>query len=167
MKVIKYLCVAALAFSFIACKPTEKNYREAYDAAKAKREAAEAEKMIPASGLLSDDGPSMRIVEGDTLFVSNDRLRAVKTDSMHKAPAAYNVAVGVYRMSTNAEASAADLRKEGYDASAMQTTGNRWYTIVGSFADLKDARLLIGEFKKKNPGYPYIGLPGAPVIIGK
>ena len=166
MKTGKIILAAVVLSVLAGCKPTESNYRNAYDAAKAKREAAEAEKMIPASGLMNDEGPSMRIVDGDTLFISRDRLRRIPNDTL--APlGVYNVAVGVYRMNTNADASAADLKKEGYAARAVQTTGNRWYTIAGSFGDLKEVSSFIREFREKNPAYPYIGLPGAPVVVGK
>lgn len=156
------LCMAALTLP--ACKPTEKNYRAAYDAAKSKREAAEAEQMIPATGLLSDDGPELRIVEGDTLYVSRDRLRFGAGETFEGA---YTVGVGVYRMDTNARAQAERLKEKGYDSRALQTSGDRWYCTVGAFATVDEARAFIKEFRRKNSGYPYIGLPGAPVVLRK
>ena len=149
----------------VGCKPTENNYRAAYEAARNKREKANEEQLVPTTGLLSDDGPSMKVIEGDTVYVTRDRLRRdPETSELLKT---YNVAVGVYKMNTNARAQAAALSEKGYNAFAVQTTGDRWYTIVGSFDTLKDAQEFITGFKKKNPGYPYIGLPGAPVITGK
>ncbi|MDE6028204.1 MAG: SPOR domain-containing protein, partial [Muribaculaceae bacterium] len=141
------------------------NYRQAYDAAKAKREAANAEAMIPASGLLSDDGTSLKMVNGDSLFVSKDRLR--REPAMTEVLKTYNVAVGVYKMNTNAKAQAAALVEKGYNAHAVETTGDRWYTIAGCFDTIEEAQAFIADFKKKHPGYPYIGLPGSPVVIGK
>lgn len=155
-----------LAVGLLAsCKPTENNYRQAYDAAKAKREAANAEAMMPTTGLLNDDGTSLKIVNGDSLFVSKDRLR--RDPEQPDILKTYNVAVGVYKMNTNAKAQAAALCEKGYDAHAVQTTGDRWYALAGGFDSLDEALDFIRGFKKKNPGYPYIGLPGSPVIIGK
>ena len=156
------VCLAALMLP--ACKPTEKNYRAAYEAAKSKREAAEAEQMIPATGLLSDDGPELRVVEGDTLYVSRDRLRFGAGETLEGA---FTVGVGIYRMDTNAKAQAEKLKEKGYDARALRTTGDRWYCTVGAFATVDEARAFIKEFRGSNRGYPYIGLPGAPVILRK
>lgn len=162
------LVVFTATLLFTACKPTEAGYRSAYEAAKAKREAANAEAMIPTTGLLSDDGPVIKMVEGDTIFISRDRLRRMKTQADSIAPlSAYSVAVGVFKMHTNAEATARRLESSGYQARAVQTTGDRWYAIAGTFGNLKEAKDFIEAYKKRNPDYPYIGLPGAPVVIVK
>ena len=88
------------------CKPTEQGYRAAYDAARQKREAAAAEMMIPVSGLLSDDGPQRRIIDGDTLFVTKERVRGADGENLPR----WLLAVGVYRMDTNARAQAASYK---------------------------------------------------------
>ncbi|MDE6537656.1 MAG: SPOR domain-containing protein [Muribaculaceae bacterium] len=166
MKIIKLISLLLFAVVIMTgCKPTEKNYRQAYEAAKQKREAANAEAMIPATGVMTDEGVTRKVVDGDTLFVTRDRLSRTGESADKIRP--YNVAVGVYKMNTNAKAQAKDLTEKGYDAYAVETTGNRWFAIAGSFDTLSEARVFINDFKKKNPGYPYIGLPGAPVIAGK
>lgn len=152
---------------FTSCKPTEKNYQAAYDAAKAKREAAEAEQMIPATGLLSDDGPRLRIVDGDSLYVSHDRIRVKSMKAAGIEVDNYSVGVSVYKMSTNAKAAATRLKEAGYNAVAVETTGDRWYTVAGTFPTLNAASEFIKAFKERNPKYPYIGLPGSPVIVAK
>ncbi|MDE6297579.1 MAG: SPOR domain-containing protein, partial [Muribaculaceae bacterium] len=161
----KILAISLIALTLTACKPTEENYKKAYDAAKAKRELANAEAMMPTTGLLSDDGISLKVVDGDSIFVSHERLRV--DPELKSELKTYSVAVGVYKMNTNAKAQANSLKQEGYKAFASQTTGERWYTILGSFDKLEEAKKLIFEFKKKNPDYPYIGLPNSPVVIGR
>ena len=149
------------------CKPTEKNYQAAYDAAKAKREKANVELGLPATGLLSDDAPMLRVIEGDSVFVSRDRLRVPKDMPEAERPLGFSVGVGVYKMSTNARAAAEDLKKSGYPARELETTGDRWYLIADSFNTLAEAREFVKSFKASHPGYPYIGLPGAPVVVGR
>lgn len=141
-----------------ACKPTEQGYRAAYDAAKQKREAAMAEMMIPASGLLSDDGPQRRIVDGDTLFVSKERVRDAEGGRLPL----WLLAVGSYKMDTNAKAQASAL---GGVAMVVRGEGDRWYCVADTASNLDGIISAQKRFMKKHPGYPYIGLPASPVII--
>ncbi|MDE7412268.1 MAG: SPOR domain-containing protein [Muribaculaceae bacterium] len=160
------IILGASLLLLVGCKPTENNYRSAYEAAKNKREAANAEAMMPATGLLSDDGVMRKVVDGDTVYVSRDRLRRDSVSS--RILNTYNVAVGVFKMNTNARAQAAALREAGYkDAIAVETTGDRWYTIAGCFPSLGDAQTFIKDFMAKNKDYPFIGLPASPVIVSK
>lgn len=158
------MLMAVVLCGITACKPTEKHYREAYDAALRKRQIAEAEQMLPARGkLLSDEGPQMRVLDGDTLFVTREQLR---TEDGTPLPFPWLVAVGVYKMSTNARSNAAALREEGYaEAMALRAADDRWYTVAAGAFSLDSVRPLAARFRDAHPGYPYIGLPGAPVLI--
>lgn len=156
------ICLSCFLAMFSSCKPTEKNYRAAYDAAIAKREKANAENMLPASGLLTVDGPRLHVVGGDTLYVMNEHLKAYP-DSIHLKE--YNVAVAMFKMRTNASALASRLSTEKHAFFVAQGSEDKWYTIAGSFESL-DAAIETGiDFKKQHPEYNYISLPGAPVII--
>lgn len=149
--------------SLSGCKPTEKGYREAYDAAKAKREAAARDLMLPAEGLQSDDGPQLRVVDGDTLYVLRERLRT-EDSKMPFRP--WLLAVGVYKMNTNAKANAANLQAEGYGkATFMRGPENKWYTVADGASTLDSLRIMSKSFRQKHPYYPYVGLPASPVII--
>lgn len=162
---MKKLIIAAAAAALLlpACKPTEKNYKAAYDAAVAKREKAMAETMAPAGELISEDGPQRRVVNGDTIFVATERVRPEAKDV--RLPE-YNVAVTKYRMGTNARAGAEDLRAAGYaGAMAVYSAEDSWYTIAGGFPTLDEAVAFSRRFRSDNPRHRYIGLPASPVIV--
>lgn len=164
-KIFLIVCAAFVAHTFISCKTTEKNYKAAYDAALSKREQAAKEQMRPASGLLSDDGPMLKVVNGDTLFVSNDRV--FNLDGSRNT-ARYFLAIGVFKMDTNARAGAEALKNEGFPkAAAMKAPGGRFFTIADYSSSLDSIIDASKQFKHKFPDYPYIGLPGNPVIIGR
>ena len=159
------ICISAalVALMFVGCKPTEANYKKAYDAAKAKREQVAAEQMRPATGLLNDEGPQMRIVDGDTVYVTNEMLLEADGSRMKGR---YALGVGLFKMDTNAKASAADLAKNGYPHARMgKARGGKYYTLATFSQNLDSIRAASKEFKKKFPDYPFVGLPGAPVII--
>ncbi|WP_300923893.1 MULTISPECIES: hypothetical protein [Muribaculaceae] len=157
------ISAALVALMFIGCKPTVKNYRAAYDAALAKREQAAAEQMRPATGLLSDDGPQMRIIDGDTLYVLKARLRLPDGTV---PPGRWAVAVSLFKMDTNAKAAAAAVRDRGFDgATYLKASGGRYYTVSGVVSSLDSAAMEARRFDKAFPSYPYVGLPGAPVLI--
>ena len=162
-KIMICISAALAALMFVGCKPTEKNYKAAYDAALAKRQEAAAEQMRPATGLLSDDGPQLRVVDGDTVYVLKERIRMLDGAQV---PGHWAVAVGVYKMDTNAKASAADLRAKGFPKALVARAGGaKYYTVVSTVETLDSARVAARVFGMSFPQYPYVGLPGAPVLI--
>lgn len=151
------------ALMFVSCKPTEANYKAAYDAAKARREQAAAEQMRPASGLLSDDGPQLRVFDGDTVYINRERLRYFDGG---KLGGKWAVAVSMFKMDTNAKAAAEAISEKGFPhAMAVKAPGGKYYTVCDTVATLDDARVRGAEFVKAFPEYPFVGLPGAPVLI--
>lgn len=162
----KTLCVSAAlaALMFVGCKPTEKNYREAYDAALARRREAAAEQMRPATGLLSDDGPQLRMIDGDSVFLLRERLYELDGTPVKGR---WSVAVGLFRMDTNAKASAETLRQKGFPkARAVKSKGGKYYTVSAETTSLDSARIAAKVFETAMPEYPYVGLPGSPVMVG-
>lgn len=153
-----------------ACKPTEKNYRSAYDIAIGKKQAEQ--ESLAADGLIAENAPKPRYIDGDTLYFANEIISVDKDFAPFKESApvelkGYNVAVGMFKMNTNARAGASALREKGFDAFPVQAMGGKWYIIGGSFDNLDESRTFIKKFKAKNPDYPYIGLNGHPAIIRK
>ncbi len=158
----KIIFMIALASVVLAgCKPTEKNYRAAYDAAISKRQSAEDS--LAADGLVSTDGPRSRNIDGKDYYFLTETIKAAEGYETLKD---VNVAVAEFKMPTNARSGVEALREKGYDARLAQGVCDKWVVIAGSFDSIKEATELIDEFRRKNPSYPYIGLGAdAPVII--
>lgn len=143
----------------VSCKPTEKNYREAYDVAIAKKQKAEND--LNADGLISSDAPMRKIVNGDTLYFKGAVLMLRPGEGELKE---YNIVVDEFKMPTNARSGVAALKEGGFDAFPAKSTGGRWYVVAGTSESLDGAASLIRKFRTRYPSYPYIGL-GRPVII--
>lgn len=162
----KIYLIFSLLFSliFIGCKPTEKNYKSAYDAALGKRQAAMADMNpdIAVGSFQSTDGPQLKVIDGVEIYLLNTRIKPCDDNS--KLLGNYNVAVGTYKMSTNCRAQAQALREEGYSAFPAQEPDGMYFTIAASFSSLSEAVKFYKEYKK-DKNRVYVGLPDAPVII--
>lgn len=153
------------ALMFVGCKPTEKNYKAAYDAALSRRQEVAQEQMRPASGLLSDDGPQMRVVDGDTVYVLRERLRMPDGT---RVPGKWCVGVGVFRMDTNAKAAVAALGESGCpEAFVAKAAGGKFYSVAAYASSLDSACIVAKDFVARFPDYPFVGLPGTPVLIAQ
>ena len=149
---------------FSSCKPTEKGYKAAYDAALGKREAVKADIGVdlPEGALQSVDGPQLKEVDGVKVFLLNQRIKPVEEGIV--LPGNYNVAVGTYKMSTNCKSQALALQEEGYEAFVAKNDEGNFYTIIGSYPTLSDA-VKAYEAYRQGGNRVYVGLPEAPVII--
>lgn len=156
-KILLGMALAAVVLT--GCKPTEKNYRAAYDAAVSKRE--KVNESLAADGLISEDAPRKQMIDGEEFYFAVDGVKA-EDETVAQRPV--KVAVSVFKMPTNARSGAEALRAKGYQACAGKALGDKWYLIAGSFDSVADAAAFIREFKAKNPKFQYIGM-GTPVII--
>lgn len=149
---------------FSGCKPTEKNYKAAYDAALAKRqvEQNDPDMNLPVSGYQMMDSPQVRRVGDKDYYYQFVRLKPL-VDSVKMS--AYNVAVAVYKMPTNCEAQVSDLRGAGYDSFGAKSADDRYYVLVGSYPDMESAAAEIDNYVKNNKNGVYVGLPESPVIL--
>ena len=163
MKKLLFIIIPAM-FLLSGCKPTEKGYKSAYDAALGKREAAMADMGmdLPKGAIQQVDGPQLRDVDGVKVYVLNQRIKPA--DTVMEMPGSYNVAIGTYKMITNCRAQSEDLIAQGYHAFPAQDTKGMFFTIAGSFKTLQEAVTFYQEYQK-GKNRVYVGLPNAPVII--
>lgn len=155
-----------LAGGLVSCKPTEKGYKAAYDAAVGKREAAQ--EILPvAQGAIgkmeSEDGPQLKSVDGYDVYLLSENLKNYSDEPDVKLKN-YNVAVAMFKMPTNAKSLAIDLKKNGYEAMVTQSGEDKFYVILYSEETLEKA---VERMKSLTESYsrPYVGLPNSPIII--
>ena len=164
-RVIIKILLISLSIPFItSCKPTEKGYKAAYDAALGKREAVKSDIDVdlPEGALQDVEGAQLREIDGEKVYVLNQRI--TPADREKSLPGSYNVAVGTYKMITNCRSQSEALCNEGFQAFPAKEADGMYYTIAGSFNSLSEA---VSFYKKYKNGKDtvYVGLPGSPVII--
>ena len=158
----------SLSVSITSCKPTEKGYKAAYDAALNKREAATASQQadlstVGVTAIQTMDGPQLKKIGDYEVYVLSERLKPIDdSDSLRK----FNVAVACYKMPTNCIAQVKDLRDAGKAAYGAKTGDDKFYVIEEGFDNLEEAAAYAAE-TARNKERAFIGLPGAPVIIRK
>ncbi len=151
-----------------SCKPTEKGYRQAYEAAKSKREQVDPEENLLTGGhkLLSEESTNWKVIAGDSLQVQHVLLKP--TDGA-KWPQSgpYRLAVAMFKMTTNANSMLEDLKKKGSLSPVVATDGkDKYYIIAGSATYADSLGNVLSTFRKENPGFQSIGLtPAKPVIL--
>ena len=160
------MALGALLLS--SCKPTEKNYQAAYDAAQNKRKAeAEADRdmILPAGSALQRlDAPRTKEVGGETLPIKRFFIKYVG-EGESPAIKRYNVAVSRYKMPTNAHAQVEDLVSAGYSAFPVEGIGNAYYVIAATFDDLPETAVFVKKYRKDHSPEQFVGLDGDVLVI--
>lgn len=169
MKITRYILLALPLLGILCaatgCKPSEKNYKAAYDATLRKREAAKKmeQEIAPGVELVYENAPARQTVEGMEVYVKTLHLRCLEKGE--QLPKPFMVAVGMYNLPTNARSQVADLKAEGYSgAVAMIDMQSRYFAMAASFDSLAEAARFVKTFQEKHPSMPYVGLEGSPVI---
>lgn len=159
-------CATALAALFLtACKPTEKNYKMAYDLAQERLRAGldedefeliSEEKLPPYQHGLTD---SVRVQSVPLMWQWSPEA----VDSGKRAsPKVYNLSVGTYKMLTNAKAHAGNLAAQGWKSAVMRSgAGPTYYVVIRRSDDLDSVAHDARTFTKQNPN----GLVGQSVPI--
>ena len=164
----KLLLLLLLAGAAAGCKPTEKNYRSAYDVARDKRERdlRQQEQLRADMGIggseihLSDTDATLATIGERQVWTHH--LNFPRADSV----ATYAVSVALFRMDTNAKALAADLRAQGWPETRASHSADSYFVIVGS-SDSRDRALeLLDSFQTTHPEWQYVGQPGILLLIG-
>lgn len=160
------VAVALLAMA-AGCKPTEANYKAAYDSAVNKKkaeEAADADMMLPATGLQQFDAPRERTVGDVKVAVQTVPLKVYGegTEALR-----WNVAVARYKMPTNCSAQVDRLIRAGYKAFYAETPQGWFYVIAGSFGNIEEAASFAASYAEGKEPSVFIGMPGKPVLLEK
>ena len=168
MKIRVILTLFVLIMSFSGCKPTEKGYRQAYEAAKSKREQVDPDDELLTGGhrLLNQESTNWRVLAGDSLQIQHMFLKPTEGEKWPES-GPYRLAVAMFKMTTNANSMLSDLKKKSSLKPVIATDGkDKYYIIAGSATYLDSLGNVLTTFRKEHPGFQCIGLnPAKPVIV--
>lgn len=154
---MKYLApVAALALltGLAACKPSEKNYRLAYETAQQKARAGldegvyemmQAEELPPFMRSATD---SVRALAAPVIWQYTPQA----VDSGRRLdPAPYNLAVGKYKMLTNARGQADNLAAAGWRSCILRTGEPVYYVVAAQSSSLDSIAAEARRYAREYP----------------
>lgn len=150
------------------CKPTEKGYKQAYEAAKSKREQVDPDEDLLTGGhkLLNQESSNWRVIGGDSLQLQHKFLKPINDEKWPQS-GPYRLVVAMLKMTTNAKSMLSDLQGKGSLKPVVATDGkDTYYIVAGSASYVDSLGNVLSTFKKENPKFQYIGLSGdRPMII--
>lgn len=149
------------------CKTTVKNYKDAYDIAREKRERDELrhrqlqdEVGVERDKLENVDEMPINRIEITNPSKDSDKLqlKAVRA-AFHREDKVFGVvaAVAKFKMRANATSLAEDLRSEGFPDARSVRSGEDFYVIIADGALPAELAPAIFKFRKKLPDFPYVG----------
>lgn len=158
----------AVALMAVACKPTEKNYQAAYEAARNKRnaeKAPDADMALPAGGVLQQlDAPRTMNMNGEQLRIKRLFINYIgegESPSIDR----YNVAVARYKMPTNVKAQTRDLAAAGYEAFPVEGADGYYYAIATTLPTIEEAADFVKKYKDNHSPSQFVGLDEDLLII--
>lgn len=157
------LTVAAAIMLLPACKPTEKNYKAAYEAAKQKqkRDAEDPDILIPAGGLIDDDAPKATVINGITVNLRYEALKHISGAEMNT----FNVAIAAYKMTANALSHWERIKDQYAGALVVQNSKELFYVCIGTYAGKEEAAEAAAAYSAKHPDALYPGLDANMPVI--
>ncbi|MDE6380991.1 MAG: hypothetical protein K2L11_11005 [Muribaculaceae bacterium] len=162
------LMMSLLGGMMYSCKPTEKGYKQAYEAAKSKREQKDPDDDLLTGGhkLLNESSTRWNVIAGDSVQLQHTLIKPIE-GSVWPQSGPYRLAVAMFKMTTNANSMLEDLKKDRTLTPVIATDGkDKFYIIAGSASYIDSLGNVLTTFKRENPGFQYIGLtPPQPVIL--
>lgn len=167
LKSTAYTTVFLSMVTLWACKPTEQNYRNAYDKAyeAARRKAVEMNTGTDGTQLESMDGSRIEQIGEESFSVYSTRVKPSEEGAAIPEDARLAVAVAKFSMPTNARSTVGNLSESFPEAFMAQDGEGNYYAVIATVAEAPEAVAPVAAFRKKYPDYPYLGLDGRPALV--
>ena len=149
MKFLNTIAIVIIAsFLMVACKAKESTYKAAYEMAQQKELADESVKTPEVQKEATTEvAPSTVKVESSPVRVTVEKVTAVDAGDAGKLKR-FNVIVGTFSITTNANSLKNNLIKDGYNAFTVQNAKG-WYRVVAASFDTREAATTFREAIKQ------------------
>lgn len=159
-KIFLAIVMVVLMVAAHSCKTTEKNYRDAYMAAKAKQ--FDGGDSLVTEGLRNEQMPKPMVLGADTLPVRTEVMYITRKQEF-KVPTLgiYNVVAGSFKQLFNAKSFCARLNAQGFEAFLLNNRDQTYYIVTLTTRNPAEAAQGIARLKaldnvRFQPYFPYI-----------
>lgn len=166
MKKILYLLIALMGLGIWSCKPSEKNYRAAYERTMA-RDSTRTDFNETVYGRYRREIKEVPAFnENDTVNVKTTRVWVVKNEgALNEQLKKYCVIIAEFKQLLNARSIRDRFKEGGYPgAFIVQTPEPYYYVVAAAYTDLSEAVTLTDKLRRDTPvrmkaPCPYILMP--------
>ena len=167
MKKTLYLMLALMLCGIVGCKPSEKNYRAAYEKTMA-RDSLRTDFDQTIYGRYRRQVRDIELTNANGDTVEARTMRVVVTQNgggVKESLKKYCVVVAEFKQLLNANSMRTRFNDGGYPgAFVVHTAEPFYYVLAGSFDNLSDAESLVATLRQKSPvalkaPAPYILIP--------
>ena len=128
------LLVALVTILAVSCKPTEANYRAAYEATKAKTDEKPPLESTVYNDIRKQEIKSGLVVGNDTIPMLEVAVRCTPGVSTPDSVGKYSVAVAQFKQIFNARSMMSRLRAQGYTtATIVENKEPLYYVLISTF----------------------------------
>ena len=158
--------VLPVGLAMVACKPSERGYKAAYEVAVKKHESArdalgaDSEKIIMLGGPRAEKAGDEEIYIDRSIIVSP---AGEERDDRSAGPLA--IALSRFRMQSNAAAQLKDLAGTCSEAFFAKDGNDNYYVILSRCKDKEEAAVKIAELREKYPEFRFVGLNDSPLVV--
>lgn len=126
---VAILAISALAVAATSCKPTEKNYKDAYEKAMSRRDNSAGIDSTIYARIRQEAQPSQYVVGSDTMPMVTQRA-TLAPDQDYAQFRRYNIVVGEFKQIFNARSMQQRLYAAGYPNPFILQTREPQYLVV-------------------------------------
>lgn len=161
----KTLLIALLILGLWSCKPTETNYRQAYERAVAAKDSADSDLDNTIYGKARRDFAMQQLVVGaDTVDVKVQHIKVTPDGGgINENLRRYNVVAGQFKQVFTAKSLRERLFEAGYPASFVVETSEPYYYVIASSHD--DASASVEALRRLEADKPVGMKPPVPFIL--
>lgn len=151
-KIALYIALLLAITTFVGCKTTEANYKQAYERALAKQNEGYSDELL--DNMRREEAIPRTVYRGDSIPLKAMYFNTLKENDSTPAAKRFNVVTGMFAQKFNALSAVNRLRESGYPDALVLLTGDKKYFISAHTTINLDSAVAHWREISAQPPYP-------------